>query len=64
MFHGVAIKLAHGVLISWDGRVIRHYLSMMECADEAKHVYGSFFAGKSSVVAYGARMSFVRKLLR
>ena len=64
MFHGVAIKLAHGVLISWDGRVIRHCTSMMERTDETKHVYGSFFAGKSSVVAYGARMSFVRELLR
>ena len=64
VFHGVAIKLAHGVLISWDGRVIRHCTSMMERGDDSKHVYGSFFAAKSSVVAYGARMAFVRESLR
>ena len=64
VFHGVAIKLAHGVLISWDGRVIRHGTSIMERKDESKHVYGSFFAAKSSVVAFGARMSFVRESLR
>ncbi len=64
VFHGVAIKLAHGVLISWDGRVIRHCTSMMDRPDVTKHVYGSFFAAKSSVVAYGARMAFVRESLR
>ena len=64
VFHGVAIKLTHGVLISWDGRVIRHCTSMMERPDESKHVYGSFFAAKSSVVAFGARMAFVRECLR
>jgi hypothetical protein len=38
---------------------------LMERADKTKHAYSSIFAGKSSVVAYGAaRMSFVRELLR
>jgi hypothetical protein len=61
VFHGLAIKLTHGALISWDGRVIRHCTSMMQ---RTKHVYGSFFAAKSSVVAYGARMAFMRDLMR
>ncbi|KAI2496633.1 hypothetical protein MHU86_17892 [Fragilaria crotonensis] len=61
MFHGVAIRLTHGVLISWDGRVIRHGTSVME---RTKHVYGSFFAAKGSVVAYGARMAFRKEAIR
>ena len=61
MFHGLAIKLTHGVLASWDGRVIRHGTSMMQ---RTKHVYGTFFAAKSSVVVYGARMAFMREAAR
>ena len=57
VFHGLAIKLTHGTLISWDGRVIRHCTSKME---RSKNVYGTFFAAKSSIVAYGARMAFLR----
>lgn len=64
IFHGVAIKLTHGVLIGWDGRVIRHCTSVMDRENPAKHVYGTFFAAKTSVVAYGARMAFVREALR
>ena len=58
MFHGVAIRFTRGVLLSWDGRVIRHGTSVME---RIKHVYGSFFAAKSSVVAYGACMASRRE---
>ncbi len=61
-FQGVAIELTHGSLISWDGRVIRHCTSIAERPDQSKHVYGTFFAAKSSVVAYGARMSLIKKL--
>ncbi|KAI2493370.1 hypothetical protein MHU86_21152 [Fragilaria crotonensis] len=64
IYHGVAIKLTHGVLIGWDGRVIRHCTSVMDRGSPANHVYGSFFAAKTSVVAYGARMAFVREALR
>jgi hypothetical protein len=32
--------------------------------DKTKHVYGTFFAAKTSVVAFGARMAFVRESLR
>jgi hypothetical protein len=40
---GLAIKLTHGALISWDGHVSRHCTSMMQ---RTKHVYRSFFAAK------------------
>ncbi len=29
-YNGMAIRLTHGVLISWDGRLIRHCTSMMD----------------------------------
>ena len=53
-YNGVAIKLSHGVLIRWDGRVIRHGTSMMD-RRKGCHVYGTFFAGKSAIVRYGVK---------
>ena len=50
-YNGVAIKLTHGTLISWDGRLIRHCTSMME-RRPGSHVYGTFFGAKTSVVHY------------
>ena len=63
MYQGVAIRLTHGVLISWDGRVIRHCTSLMKRERDC-HVFGTFFAAKSSVVAYGARVSFLKEAKR
>jgi hypothetical protein len=51
-YNGLAIKLTHGVLISWDGRVIRHCTSMME---RISNVYGTFFAVKLKNIALGQR---------
>ena len=51
-YNGMAIRLTHGVLISWDGRLIRHCTSMMQRKKNC-HVYGTFFAAKSSIVTYG-----------
>ncbi len=58
-FCGMAVKLGHGVAISWDGRVIRHCTSVscpdgMECGYDARkrespfrnHLYGTFTAAK------------------
>ncbi|KAI2501506.1 hypothetical protein MHU86_12951 [Fragilaria crotonensis] len=53
-YNGMAIRLKHGVMISWDGRLIRHCTSMMRRA-EGKHVYGTFFAAKTAIVRYGTR---------
>lgn len=58
-YNGMAIRLTHGVLISWDGRLIRHCTSMMNRA-ERSHVYGTFFAAKSSVVFYGMNRKIER----
>jgi hypothetical protein len=68
-FAGVAIKLGHGVAISWDGRVIRHCtsLSMPDGIDGARvgegkkrfknHLYGTFTAAKERVVQAGRLQS-------
>lgn len=52
IYNGMAIRLTHGVLISWDGRLIRHCTSMMQ-REKNCHVYGTFFAAKSSIVTFG-----------
>ena len=45
--------MTHGVvLISWDGRLVRHCTSVM---DRKNHVYGTFFAAKRSIVEHGQR---------
>jgi len=67
-FHGMAVKLGHGVAISWDGRVIRHCTSV-SCPDGKEfgfvtrgrrdssfrnHLYGTFTAAaKEKIVKAG-----------
>ena len=53
-YRGVAIKLTHGVLISWDGRLIRHCTSICERKGD---VCGSFFAAKTRVVKFGMKQA-------
>jgi hypothetical protein len=62
-FNGLAIKLTHGVLISWDGRVIRHGTSMMDRKGGC-HVYGTFFAAKSAIVRYGVKRAIALECRR
>ena len=57
-FHGLAVKLTHGVAISWDGRVLRHCTSL--CAEpsasdgeEQNLLFGSFTAAKFRVLQAG-----------
>jgi hypothetical protein len=65
-FRGMAVKLGHGVAISWDRRVIQHCTSVshpdwMECARAGKvkdshfcnHLYGTFTAAKERIVWAG-----------
>lgn len=65
-FRGMAVKLGHGVAISWDGRVIRHCTSVscpdgMECGYVAgkrespfqNHLYGTFTSAKEKIVGAG-----------
>jgi hypothetical protein len=63
-YYSAAIKLGQGVAVSWDGRVICHGTSLSKpdgvdgymvnagrCSEN--HLYGSFTAAKSRVVAAG-----------
>ncbi len=65
-FQGMAVKLGHGVAISWDSRKIRHCTSV-SCPDGMKagyvakgnkcsfrnHLYGVFSAAKEKIVKAG-----------
>ena len=57
-YNGLVIRLCHGVLISWDGRIIRHCTSVMERKapggkKQAHNVYGTFFAAKTRHITLG-----------
>jgi len=68
-FSGMAVKLGHGVAISWDGRVIRHCTSV-SCPDGMErgfvarkrespfrnYLYGTFTAAKEKIVEAGRAM--------
>jgi hypothetical protein len=62
-YNGMAIRLSHGVLVSWDGRLIMHCTAKMDCADKC-HVYGTFFAAKSKIVTFGMDRKIRRHLRR
>jgi hypothetical protein len=63
-YRGLAVKLGHGIAISWDGRVVRHWTSV-SCPDGMKegyvgvgkdspsfvnHLYGAFTCAKETIV--------------
>ena len=50
-YNGIAIKLSDGVLIGWDGRLIRHGTSMV--GSRVGNIYGTFFAAKTRIIQYG-----------
>jgi hypothetical protein len=50
-YNGIAIKLSDGVLIGWDGRLIRHGTSMT--GSRSGNIYGTFFAPKTRIIMYG-----------
>ena len=50
-YNGIAIKLSDGVLIGWDGRLIRHGTSMVR--SRVGNIYGTFFAAKTRIIKYG-----------
>jgi hypothetical protein len=65
-FPGIAIKLRHGVAISWDGRIIRHCTSLSKPDGVGgkflvrdgrnrfvNHLYGTFTAAKERIVQAG-----------
>jgi hypothetical protein len=63
-FYGLAVRLTHGVAISWDGRKIRHCTSVSkpdgvggkrigERCHFNNHLYGTFTAAKERIVQAG-----------
>jgi hypothetical protein len=68
-FHGLAVKLFHGVAMSWDGRKIRHCTSLSHPDGEGcgmvgegksrfeNHLYGTFTAAKEKIVRVGRAQS-------
>jgi hypothetical protein len=60
-----AVKLYHGTAISWDGRAVRHCMSVSQpdgpgtapvrsgCWNGNNHLYGTFTAAKEKIVAAG-----------
>ena len=50
-YNGIAIKLSDGVLIGWDGRLIRHGTSVV--GSRVGNIYGTFFAAKTRIIQYG-----------
>lgn len=73
-FEGLAIKLGHGVAISWDGRVIRHCTSISQpdglCGQKvgsdrkkfSNKLYGTFTAAKEKIVKAGRAWCRANKL--
>ena len=64
-FSGLAVRLTHGVAISWDGRVIRRCTSLSQpdgpvgCGIDGvmNHLYGTFTSAKERVVEAGRTLS-------
>jgi hypothetical protein len=51
-YNGIATKLSDGVLIGWDGRLIRQGTSTM-VGSRVRNVYGTFFAPKTRIIQCG-----------
>jgi len=42
VYYGLRIKLCHGAIVNWDGRVMKHCTSVTDVG-KGNHVYGYFF---------------------
>jgi hypothetical protein len=60
-FNGIAIKLRHGTVISWDGRVVKH-CTAVPIPGGNNHVYGTFTAAKERIVGVGCALAGKSKL--
>jgi hypothetical protein len=52
---GLAIGLFNRVVVSWDGRILKHCTSKAE-RDPDSVVYGTFFSGKKSLVSFATNL--------
>ena len=64
-YNGIAIRIRHGVALSWDGRQVRHCTSL-SCPNgegpfsednKPNYLYGTFTAAKDRIVALGRRLA-------
>ncbi len=60
-FNGIALKVRHGTVISWDGRVVKHYTAV-PIPGGNNHVYGTFTAAKERIVGVGCTLAGKSKL--
>jgi hypothetical protein len=60
-FNGIAIKLRHGTVISWDGRVVKH-CTTVPIPGGNNHVYGTFTAAMERIVGVGRALAGKSKL--
>jgi hypothetical protein len=56
-YSGIAIRLFHGAVVSWDGRVIRHCTSLTDTGSKQNHVYGWFWASNGKMIDSGRKLS-------
>lgn len=49
VFYGLRIKLCHGAIVNWDGRVMKHFTSITETG-HGNHVYGYFFCPSTRLI--------------
>ena len=42
VYHGLRIRLCHGAIVNWDGRVMKHFTSVTDVGKD-NHVFGYFF---------------------
>ena len=49
VYYGLRIKLCHGAIVNWDGRVMKHFTSLTDVGD-GNHVYGYFFCPSTRLI--------------
>jgi hypothetical protein len=49
-YNGVAIRLYHGAVVSWDGRIIRHGTTKTSTGSKSNHTFGWFWSSSGKLV--------------
>jgi hypothetical protein len=51
VYKGLAIRLHHGTMIAWDGRILRHATTVTHTST-SNRVFGTFFAASGNAIKY------------
>ena len=56
-YQGIAVRLYDGIMISWDGRIVRHGTTVTRPVPKSKegranHTYGCVYVAKQSVIDF------------